>query len=389
MPKRKKNKKKNNKFKVLVVLLIIIGIPVAYFLLTNSINISFDKRIPKKKVEIKDIKNQTNVSEAIAHAVKLLGIPDKLFKNTVLKDKVYIKLGINRDEMDLNYANMIISGQVQLVEGIIVSGVEKNNGTRQVLEFSDPIDSQEIQVILYYASGNSYGKKKTLLSVVIDDFGYFSGDLLDEFCKLNPAVTFAILPDLDHSVDVMIKAAETEHETMIHVPMEPQGYPKNNPGDNAIFVHLSKKQIIKRMKNFIKQLPLCIGANNHMGSLATADAEVMESVLEVLKREEMYFIDSRTSTSSVAYSTARDMLMPTFENMLFLDSPDAGEKTFQTKIKRLKEMKKKHKKVLVITHCSDKKKLDYLKRIIKEAAKMDYELVPVSELFKNKLPEIL
>jgi len=386
MPKRKK---KNNKFKVVLVLLIIIGIPVAYFLLTNRINISIDKRKPKTEVAVKELENKANVSEAIAHAVKLLGVPDKLFRSNILNDRVYIKVGINRDELDLNYANMIITGQVQLSEGTIISGKEKNNGNRQVLEFLDNIDSQEYQVILYYASEDSYGKKKTLLSVVVDDFGNFSGELLDEFCALNPAVTFAILPDLEHSSDVMKKAAKTYHETIIHIPMEPQGYPKNNPGDNAIFVHLSEKQIIKRMKNFIKQLPLCVGANNHMGSLATADREIMQSVLEVLKREEMYFVDSRTSTSSVAYSTAQEMLMPTFENMLFLDSPNVSEKTFQTKIKRLRELKEKHKKVLVITHCNNKEKLKYLKRIIKEAVKMDYELVPVSELFNNKLPEIL
>lgn len=389
MAKRKKRKKQNNKFKVFLVLLIIIGIPIAYFLLTNNINISFDKRIPQKKVEIKDIENKTNVSEAIAHAVKLLGIPDKLFKNNVLKDKVYIRLGINRDEMDLNYANMIITGQVEIAKGKLVSGIEKNSGTRQVLEFLDPADSQEIQVILYYASGGSYGKKKPLLSIVVDDFGYFSGTLLDDFCKLDPAVTFAVLPDLTHSVAAMQMADESGHETIIHIPMEPQGYPKNNPGDNAIFVHLSEKQIIKRMKHYIKQLPLCIGANNHMGSLATADKDVMQSVLEVLKREDMYFVDSRTSSSSIAFATAREMLMKTHENMLFLDSPDISEATFKTKLNRLKQLKEKNDKVLVITHCKDKGKLAYLQRMINAAETMGYQLVPVSELFKNKLPEFL
>ncbi len=67
--------------------------------------------------------------------------------------------------------------------------------------------------------------------------------LLDDFCSLNSNVTFAILPDQRYSKLVMNKAAETGHETIIHIPMEPVSYPKDNPGANAIYVHLTEKEI--------------------------------------------------------------------------------------------------------------------------------------------------
>lgn len=84
----------------------------------------------------------------------------------------------------------------------------------------------------------------------------------------------------------------------------------------------------------MKELPYCIGANNHMGSLATADKQVMTTVLEVLKRHSMFFIDSFTTSSSVAFQTAQEMLIPSIRRDIFLDAPDHSDATLNKKWKR-------------------------------------------------------
>ncbi len=43
------------------------------------------------------------------------------------------------------------------------------------------------------------------------------------------------------------------------------------------------------MTRFIEQLPYCEGANNHMGSLATTDEEVMNFVMAILKNTINFF----------------------------------------------------------------------------------------------------
>jgi hypothetical protein len=212
---------------------------------------------------------------------------------------------------------------------------------------------------------------------------------LDKFCSLDKNVTLAILPDQRYSELVMTKGVESGHETLIHIPMEPISYPQNNPGKNAIFVHLSEREIKKRMEHFVKQLPLCIGANNHMGSLVTTDEKVMKIVLSVLKEHNLFFIDSRTSTSSIAYDLAKRMIMPAFEASLFLDTPDISQETMKSKIKILKSMAKTHDKILVITHCATQERYEYLRQFLDRISHLDFELIPVSVLFKNDLPKIL
>ena len=159
---------------------------------------------------------------------------------------------------------------------------------------------------------------------------------------MDPAISFAILPDLKYSKLVMEMANQTGHETLIHVPMEPISYPHNDPGPNAIYVHLSENEIRKRMEKFIADFPLCAGMNNHMGSLVTSDPKVMKIVLDVVKEHNMYFVDSKTSQSSIAYSLAQKMMIPTTENKLFLDTPNMDVVTLKSKLRQLEYLQKKY-----------------------------------------------
>lgn len=352
-------------------------------------NLLKNPQLQKEKVSVKQKQEEISVLDAIVHAKLLLGVPEKNYKNHIGDDAIYISIRIDSSEMDLNYANIIITGRVELIGGKILSGKEKNNGNKQVLELEDPRDSQKYFVSLYYSKSHIETKTRTKLAIVVDDFGIRNNKLLDDFCSLNSNVTFAILPDQKFSKHVMNKAAETGHETMIHIPMEPVSYPRDNPGANAIYVHLSEKEIKRRMEGYVKQFPLCVGANNHMGSFATTDESVMRIVLQVLKDHDLYFVDSRTSQSSIAYDTAKKMLIPTCENQFFLDTPSITNKTLAIKLRQLKYLAKDRDKILVITHCATQDRYDFLKEFIKEIEKLNVELVPVSELFKSKLPEII
>jgi polysaccharide deacetylase 2 family uncharacterized protein YibQ len=56
-----------------------------------------------------------------------------------------------------------------------------------------------------------------------------------------------------------------------------------------------------------------------MGSAATADARVMRAVARVLARRGLFFLDSRTTSATVAGETAREERVPTVSRRVFLD----------------------------------------------------------------------
>ncbi len=124
-PKKKKRKKKQTKINFLPILIFVIILVVAiYFIINNRIDISITPREKKEKVETIEIEQKISVDDVILEAIKNMGIPENLYKHKVRDDAIYIYIGLNKDEIDLNLANAIITGKIESIGGKIISGKE-------------------------------------------------------------------------------------------------------------------------------------------------------------------------------------------------------------------------------------------------------------------------
>lgn len=151
--------------------------------------------------------------------------------------------------------------------------------------------------------------------LIIDDLG-FEGQPLERLMALDPNVNYAILPNGTHAAEFADRLNERGFEILCHLPMEPKG--RETPGRNAILTSMSDEEITRATRENIEAVPHARGVNNHMGSLATSDRRVMESVLRAIP-EGMYFIDSRTGGGSVAGIVARELNVRTATRNIFLD----------------------------------------------------------------------
>ena len=304
-------------------------------------------------------------------------------KSTSQENLFNMDIKLFQDNGDLTLINVIITSVIEKFSGKILERNEDKMGDKQQLKV---LDSENIIFIsISYFPNIKKGdikKKKVPIAVLVDDFGYNSGELLKNFLEADKRIAFAIIPYLPHSKTVMDKAVEYGHEVFIHAPMEPDDYPKYDPGDKAIFVDLSRSEIRNRMNGYIKELPKAIGLNNHMGSRATSDKRVMRDVLEVVKENNLLFVDSKTIASSIATDIANQINLPNISRDIFLDSPNPSRETIENHLVNLKLSKKN--KILVITHASSQERLTDLLYFLKETEKIGYKFVAVSELFNLK-----
>ncbi len=102
--------------------------------------------------------------------------------------------------------------------------------------------------------------------------------------------------------------------------MEPFNLKAHNPGPGAIYTHDGSEQIQNIMALNIHSTPFVVGVNNHMGSRFTEHPDKIRPALEVVRSNDLFFIDSRTSGRSIAYKTARAMQMTTLPRHFFLDN---------------------------------------------------------------------
>jgi polysaccharide deacetylase 2 family uncharacterized protein YibQ len=157
------------------------------------------------------------------------------------------------------------------------------------------------------------------LAILLDDAGQ-SRDLLLAAAALPKPVAVAVLPFLPHSALVANEMHRSGHEVWLHLPMEPEGSPGNNPGPGALLVSMSEAEIRTAVHKAVNNVPHVVGINNHMGSKATADLRTMTWVMQELKGRGLAFIDSRTTQNTVAEDAAFAQGVPANRRHVFLDN---------------------------------------------------------------------
>lgn len=156
------------------------------------------------------------------------------------------------------------------------------------------------------------------IALIVDDIGY-SRSLAWQFVALNEILTFSILPQVPYSQELAFELNNQGYEVMLHQPMEPY----NNcydPGPGALFVGDNAQRIEKTLQTNMQSIPFAKGVNNHMGSKFTASPNEIGNALKVIRSRGMFFVDSYTSSHSLAHATARRYHMPTAHRNVFLDN---------------------------------------------------------------------
>lgn len=156
------------------------------------------------------------------------------------------------------------------------------------------------------------------VAIVIDDFGQ-NMEMANKFLDIPLALTFSVLPHQKYSHEVAALAHSRGREVMLHLPMQPQGYPLKNPGKGALFTSMSSDAMRRSLQSALDVSPHFKGVNNHMGSRFTEDREAMGVFLNEVRQKGLYFLDSSTSPKSVGHSMAQQLHVLTGRRDVFLD----------------------------------------------------------------------
>jgi uncharacterized protein len=161
--------------------------------------------------------------------------------------------------------------------------------------------------------------KRPKVALIIDDMGY-EGKLGRQFIALNAVITYAVLPFSPHGKELALAAEKKGLQVMLHLPMEPIEYPSINPGPGALLTSMSPDELISQLRADLRAVPGIKGVNNHMGSRMTEVSVQLYQIFSVLKKQGLFFIDSRTTPASLCRPSARLLRIPFAERNVFLDN---------------------------------------------------------------------
>lgn len=228
------------------------------------------------------------------------------------------------------------------------------------------------------------------ISIVIDDLGDNS-IIARQMLSLPGQMTAAILPHTPFATFIAEYAESQGHEVIMHLPMEAFSRP-DLLGPGALYANMAKTEIEETLVKNAASVPYMVGFNNHMGSMLTESHEKMRWVMESAKRNGWYFLDSKTSESSVAQSIASQVGLPAIGRDIFLDhhlETQRGELSalFQQRFQRAMRIAKKTGRVVIICHPYPET-LEFLKRQIPSLSQ-EFQLVHLSKLLPPKIDSLV
>ncbi len=267
-----------------------------------------------------------------------------------------------------------------------------------------------------------------VVALVVDDWGYSKSEAASTILSLPAPITMAVLPGLPYSRHYALKSTDLvlpsgagkerepasgkrdsgrrlrlslgcfvevstgsfqqafvaqRREILLHLPMEPQGYPDPDPGSKAVMVGMDQEDIGLRIDEARTALPMITGVNNHMGSAATSDQPTMVALMKALGSRDLLFIDSLTSSKSVAYAEARKAGLPTAKNRIFLDFDNKNHATIKANLEVLVRSARSSGFALGICH-PHRATAEVLAREIPRLIKQGVRFVTVSEMLALK-----
>ena len=213
---------------------------------------------------------------------------------------------------------------------------------------------------------------KPKLAIIIDDV--CTRTQVRKIHNLGIKVNMSFLPPSSARPN-SAKLASKERFYMVHLPMEAMHFNAEEP--LTLKVHDSKNTIEKRIKELKRLFPKVKYINNHTGSKFTANEQAMNRLIYVLNKEDIFFIDSRTTGRTKVPKVMKNYGLKYMARDVFLDNRQ-DKKYIQKQIKKAIKVAKRHGSAIAICHphSTTLKTLKESKYLFK-----DVELVLIDKLY--------
>ncbi len=157
--------------------------------------------------------------------------------------------------------------------------------------------------------------QKPKLAIVIDDVTLKSQ--VDNLNTIDYIINMSFLPPTKLHPN-SAKIAQNIPFYLIHFPMEASSFKFEE--ENTLHIGDSYEKIENRVKQLKEWYPKATYTNNHTGSKFTSDRDSMDKLFRALKKYDFTFLDSRTSSKTVAKEFATKYDVPFLGRNIFLDN---------------------------------------------------------------------
>ena len=122
------------------------------------------------------------------------------------------------------------------------------------------------------------------------------------------------------------EARQKGHEILLDIPMEPIGFPKNDPGRATLLTSSNEVENLNRLEHIMKQAGGYVGLLGTLGTKFMLHSETFLPVLKSIKQRGLIYVDSRSTSRSLGPELASSIQLPKAFINVFVDKEPSQEK---------------------------------------------------------------
>ncbi|MGV8997260.1 MAG: divergent polysaccharide deacetylase family protein [Parvibaculaceae bacterium] len=152
--------------------------------------------------------------------------------------------------------------------------------------------------------------KKPRIALVVSGLG-ISESATEHAIKTLPAeVTLSFAPYGSNLQSWITRARNAGHEVLLELPMEPFGFPQNDPGPYTLLTSLSAADNVARLEWLLSRFTGYAGVMNYQGARFTSTPSALSPVLSAIKSRGLMYIDNGASNRSLAAKISGEIALP-------------------------------------------------------------------------------
>jgi polysaccharide deacetylase 2 family uncharacterized protein YibQ len=171
----------------------------------------------------------------------------------------------------------------------------------------------------YAGRATAAGADTTRIVLVIGGLGLSQTGTQHAIEVLPDGMTLAFAPygaSLQRWVD---KARFEGHEVLLQIPLEPLGYPQENPGEHTLLVSSDGQGGQQDLRWIMSRMTSYAGVMNYMGARFTSDERALVPFLGEVGERGLYYLDDGTSAASLAPVIGEALRVPVITADLVVD----------------------------------------------------------------------
>ena len=179
---------------------------------------------------------------------------------------------------------------------------------------------------LEYSRGFKRADRKPRIALIVTNLG-LSATYTKAALKLLPEdITLSFSHVAPRLKSWIREARQKGHEVLMDIPMEPLGFPKNDPGRATLLTSSNEVENLNRLEHVMKKAGGYVGLLGTLGTKFMLHSETFLPVLKTIKQRGLIYVDSRSTSRSLGPELASSIQLPRAFNNIFIDKEPSNQK---------------------------------------------------------------